>query len=113
MALSVDNKYNENKNSYTSVTSPNSLIPPSPPPSLSCIADSGATDHFITIQDSLKCSQPISTPFGPRVSAANGAIMKATKSVRVPLSQKLSATASTGHVLDGLSTGSLISISKL
>ena len=113
MALSVDNKYNENKNSYASVTSPQTLIPPSPPPYLSCIADSGATDHFITVKDSLKCSHPTSTPFGPQVAAANGAIMKATKSVRVPLSQQLSTQASTGHVLDGLSTGSLISISKL
>jgi hypothetical protein len=39
--------------------------------------------------------------------------MKATKSVQVPLSSKLSTTASTGHVLNGLSTGSLISIGKL
>ena len=39
--------------------------------------------------------------------------MKASHSVKVPLSSHLSPTASTGHVLDGLSTGSLISIGKL
>ena len=39
--------------------------------------------------------------------------MQATQSVKVPLSSHLSPTATTGHVLDGLTTGSLISISKL
>ena len=39
--------------------------------------------------------------------------MQAQQSVKVPLSAHLSPTASNGHVLEGLTTGSLISISKL
>ena len=38
--------------------------------------------------------------------------MQATQPVKVPLSSHLSPTTSTGHVLDGLTTGSLILIGK-
>ena len=51
--------------------------------------------------------------FLPPWVPANGKLMKASQSVKVPLSSHLTPAASTGHVLDGLSTGSLISIGKL
>ena len=39
--------------------------------------------------------------------------MKGTHSVHVPLAPQLSKQASQGHILNGLKTGSLISIAKL
>ena len=45
--------------------------------------------------------------------AADGNKMKATHTVSIPLAPQLSTPASSGFVLNGLTTGSLISISKL
>ena len=45
--------------------------------------------------------------------AADGNKMKATHSVSIPLTPQLSTPVSSGFVLDGLTTGFLISISKL
>ena len=89
------------------------VIPPSPPPSKSAVADSGTTDHFLTKSDGPACSNHLLAPLVPRVAAANCKVMKATHSVTVPLSSHLSPTASSGHVLECVTTSSLISIGKL
>ena len=113
MISSNNNRLITNNRSYASVLLSKNLIPPSPSPSQSAIADSGATDHFITLADSAACSNHQPSPKSPCVAAANGSFMKASHSITVPLSTHLSPLATTGHVLKGLSTNSLISISKL
>ena len=112
MATNVNHKRITNELTYAYVVA-KAVIHPSSLKSPYAVADSGATDHFISTKDSSACSYQVPTPFGPKVAAANGKLMKATHSIKAPLSSHLSPTASTGHVLDGLSTGSLISIGKL
>jgi hypothetical protein len=77
------------------------------------IADTGATGHYITQSDSNQCTNKTYTDIGPNVSAASGTVMKATHSLTVPLAPQLSATAEEGHLLNGLTNNSLVSIGKL
>ena len=53
------------------------------------------------------------TTTGPMVSAASGDTMKSTHKATIPLSPHIDLTAQTGHILDSLQNGSLVSIGKL
>ena len=98
---------------YASVVASKSLLPPTPTHSPLGIADSGASEHYITAKDSPACSNPTPSPLGPIVLAADGTKIKASHSVTIPLAPQLSPAASKGHILNGLTTGSLISIGPL
>ena len=109
----TNNKRNNKPFTYASVVASKSLIPPLPSLSPLGIADSGASEHYITVKHSHACSDPSPSPSGPVVLAADGTKMRATHSVHIPLAPQLSPTAAKGHILDGLTTGSLISIGQL
>ena len=78
------------------------------------IADTGTTSHYITASHTPLCHNVHKTDDGPSVKAANGQkIMTATHRATLPLPSTISTAAKTGHVLDSLQTGSLLSIGKL
>ena len=59
------------------------------------------------------CTTITPTTTGPTVRSASGTTIQATHEATIPLSSILSKQAQTGHILDNLKTGSLISIRKL
>ena len=86
------------------------VIPPTSPP---LIVDTGATSHYIIPAHQDKCTNVQQTQSGPLVAAASGDTMRATHKATLPLSPHINTRAQTGHILDSLQTGSLISIGKL
>ena len=80
-----DNNIKRNKIpfTYASVVASKSLLPPSPSLSPHGIADSGASEHYITVKHSPACYNPSPSPSGPIVLTADGTKMKATHSVRI------------------------------
>ena len=111
-----DNNIKQKKirNSYANVLSSKSPLPPTPSPHPpQGIADSGATDHYLTVQDQPHCSKPTPSSTNITVLAADGNKMTSSHTAQIPLAPQLSPNASTGHILKGLTTGSLISIGKL
>ena len=98
----VANKVNNKSYSHT-------VIPPQP----HAIADTGATGHYISPNHMYTCKNITPTTHGPTVLAANGHQMTPTHNVMVPLAPALSPQAQKGHILQNLSTGSLISIGSL
>ena len=106
--LQTNSKINVNtKRSYR-----DALLPPALQ-TQSIIADTGATSHYITTSHAPLCQNVHKTTDGPSVKAANGQIMTATHRATLLLPPAISTTAKTGHVLNSLQTGSLLSIGKL
>ena len=56
------------------------------------IADSGASDHYLTKSGASQCTNVKSTIFGPRVTAANGDTITAKQSATLPYPTSLSPT---------------------
>ena len=109
-----------NKNGFTFYTE--AAIPPhsnshqfqtSSQPTRTGIADSGATDHYLAPADSNVCTNVTPTTTGPTVTVANGTQLKTTHQATIPLAPQLKAPATTGNILHGLKSGTLISIGKL
>ena len=88
------------------------LLPPSPHKQ-PIIADTGATSHYIAKSHAPICQHVQETDDGPAVKAANGQIMTSTHQAILPLPAAITTTAKTGHILNNLQTGSLLSIGKL
>ena len=106
MACVIINKDKiNNPISYT-----HAVIPPTNPP---FIVDTGATSHYIIPAHQGKCTNVQRTQSGPLVAAASGDTMRATHKATLPLSPHINIKAQTGHILDSLQTGSLISIGQL
>ena len=81
---------------------------------LTGIPDTGASKHFLqpkTISSCAKITLLTSSPI--QVTAADGGKMQATHKVQIPLSLNLSPKAQIGYILNGLSTGLLVSIGQL
>ena len=88
------------------------VLPPDKP-TKPIIADTGATSHYIAPDHTTICTDVHETANGPAVKAANGQIMPATHRATLPLPSAITTRAKTGHVLNSLQTGSLLSIGKL
>ena len=75
--------------------------------------DSGATSHYIRIEDSDKCLDNIKKYDGPSVMLPDAGTIKPTLQGQLLLSNKLSKQAQRATVLPALKSSSLISLGQL
>ena len=83
------------------------------PPSPHVLLDSGATGTFVSGSDAIHLHHPTPTSTGPTVLSASGDIMPSSLHGVLPLSARLSTKAQSAFVLDGLRTGTLVSLAQL
>ena len=75
--------------------------------------DSGATSHYLTIDDTRACLNDIQSYTGPAVMLPDAETISPTLKGQLSLSTKLSKTAQAATVLPALKSSSLISLGKL
>ena len=83
------------------------------PPSSHVMLDSGATGTFVSSSDAVHLRHPTPTSTGPTVLSASGDVMSSSLHGVLPLSARLSTKAQSAFVLDGLQTGTLVSLAQL
>jgi hypothetical protein len=90
------------------------LLSADPPNIILANADSGASSHYFKPTDRTVLSSLRPTPFGPTVMLPDSTNIQATHAGQLPLQHSsLSKTATTAHILDGMTNSSLISIGQL
>jgi hypothetical protein len=77
------------------------------------ILDSGTTGNFVTPEDAPHLTNTVAVNDRPVVLSASGNPMSSTIQGTLPLSPHLSAQAQEAFELNGLQTGTLLSLSKL
>jgi hypothetical protein len=77
------------------------------------ILDSGTTGTFVTPANARHLTNAVAVHDGPVVLSASGDPMVSTVQGTLPLSKHLSNHAQDAFALDALTTGSLVSLSKI